>query len=166
MRQEHLFCAEVYHRLHSMIDQSKRVLFCLDGAAAKGAAMRQEIECATMPDLCFTFVGGDGELRLEAKIIENRRVKIGRDQRNAWCYGGTGKAFPHLWIGANECMDQFWMWSHDEFSQKIATHRTSKGPIRVFSCDAFTTSSCDMDTLVMQIISWAESNGFKLKVQK
>lgn len=28
MRQEHRFCAEVYHRLHDQIDQKRRVLCC------------------------------------------------------------------------------------------------------------------------------------------
>ena len=56
MRQEHLFCAEVYHRLHNRIDHTKRNLFCLDGGAAKQAALKGEIECQTMPDFCFRFV--------------------------------------------------------------------------------------------------------------
>lgn len=56
MRQEHLFCAEVFHRLYELIDHSKRKLFCLDGSAAKRAALNREIECETIPDFCFTFL--------------------------------------------------------------------------------------------------------------
>ncbi len=59
MKQEHRFCAEVYHRLHDQIDHDKRVLFCLDGAAAREAAKSGVVECATIPDLCFTFEGAD-----------------------------------------------------------------------------------------------------------
>ncbi len=164
MRQEHRFCAEVYHRLHGLVDHGKRVLFCLDGAAAREAAGHGEVECATMPDLCFTFVGAPCEIRIEAKIMERRRVKLGADQRTAWCSGGTGKAVPHLWIGADEDLVQFWLWDHGGFCAKVAARKTSKGPVLVFDKDS-APDSCAMDELVKRIIAWATEHGLKPKEQ-
>lgn len=162
MRQEHRFCAEVYHRLHGMIDHSRRVLFCLDGAAAREAAKSGEVECATMPDLCFTFTGTAEEIRIEAKIVDRRRVKLGADQRTAWCRGGSGKAVPHLWIGADELLSRFWVWDHEGFCAKIEQHQTSKGPILVFHVDA-PSDHCGADELVERIVAWATEHGFKPK---
>lgn len=164
MRQEHRFCAEVYHRLHGQIDHDKRVLFCLDGAAAREAAKSGDVECATMPDLCFTFVGAPGEIRIEAKIVKRRRVKLGADQRKAWCRGGSGKAVPHLWIGADEALTQFWLWDHEGFCAKIAQHTTSKGPILVFG-DGSGPDHCAIDKLVERIVAWATEHGLKPKEQ-
>ncbi len=158
MRQEHRFCADVYHRLHGLIDHRRRLLFCLDGSAAREAARAGEVECATMPDLCFTFSGASSEIRIEAKIVERRRVKLGAEQRVAWCHGGTGLAVPHLWIGADEELSHFWMWEHEGFCAKIGQHRTSKGPILVTLPD-----SCDIDALVERIVAWATEHGFKTK---
>lgn len=162
MRQEHRFCAEVYHRLHSLMDHEKRVLFCLDGAAAKEAAKVGEVECATMPDLCFTFVGAAREIRIEAKIMERRRVQLGFDQRTAWSSGGTGKAPPHLWISADESLTQFWLWDHEGFCTKIAQHASSKGPILVFG-EGTVPDRCAIDELVNRLIVWATEHGFKQK---
>jgi hypothetical protein len=163
MRQEHRFCAEVYHQLHGLIDHSRRVLFCLDGAAAREAAKTGQVECATMPDLCFTYSGAVSEIRIEAKIIERRRVKLGADQRTAWCRGGTGMAVPHLWIGADEALSRFWLWDHEgPFCAKIERHRASKGPILVFP-DGTAPDHCTLKELVERIIAWATENGFKPK---
>ena len=165
MRQEHLFCAEVYHRLHDLIDHRKRVLFCLDGAAAKEAAKLKHVECATFPDLCFTFAGSQSEIRIEAKIIKKRRVKVGRDQRLAWCAGGTGLAIPHLWIAADESLAEFWLWDHQPFSVKLAQHVTSTGPVLVFTNGEEPVPS-DLDELVTKIVAWAEAHGVKPRVQE
>lgn len=162
MRQEHRFCAEVYHRLHGQIDQKRRVLFCLDGAAAREAAKTGEVECPTMPDLCFTFLGAEAELRIEAKIIERRRVKLGADQRTAWWTDGTGLAMPHLWIAADESLSCFWMWEHEGFAHKIGIHRESKGPVLVFPAKTL-PDHCGIDTLVERLVDWATNHGFKPK---
>lgn len=162
MRQEHRFCADVYHRLYDLIDQNRRVLFCLDGAAAREAAKTGDVECATMPDLCFTFCGGASEIRIEAKIVERRRVKLGAEQRTAWCRNGTGMAIPHLWIGADENLSRYWMWEHEAFCDKIEEHQTSRGPILVFAAN-MEPDSCDIDGLVERIVAWATENGFKPK---
>lgn len=162
MRQEHRFCADVYHKLHGLIDHNRRVLFCLDGAAAREAAKSGEVECPTMPDLCFTFAGAEQEIRIEAKIVERRRVKLGADQRSAWWRSGTGMAMPHLWIGADEALSCFWMWDHEGFCDKIGQHRSSKGPVLVFPVDAM-PDHCGIDDLVRRIIAWATEHGFKQK---
>lgn len=162
MREEHRFCAEVYHRLHGLIDHSRRVLFCLDGSAAKEAAKAGEVECATMPDLCFCFSGSTTEMRIEAKIIEKRRVKLGIDQRNAWRHGGTGLAMPHIWIASNTTMSLFWMWSHETFCTKIAQHQNSTGPILVFQKDC-EQDNFTIDELVERIVAWATEQGLKPK---
>lgn len=162
MRQEHRFCAEVYHRLHGLIDHNRRVLFCLDGAAARQAVKLGEVECATMPDLCFTFTGAMPEIRIEAKIVHRRRVKLVADQRLAWCRGGTGKAVPHLWIGADELLSCFWVWDHEGFSAKIEEHQNSKGPILVFPART-APDPCAINELVERIVAWATEHGFKPK---
>jgi len=160
MRQEHRFCAEVYHKLYDLMDHEKRVLFCLDGSAAMEASKCDELECATMPDLCFSFTGAQQELRIEAKIMEKRRVKLGAGQRAAWCMGGNGNAMPHLWIGADEALTKFWLWDHKVFSDKIAKHAASKGDILVFQCDD-PPHDLSLKQLVVGIVAWAEKNGFK-----
>lgn len=160
MRQEHKFCAEVYRRLYDLIDHDKRVLFCLDGSAATEAAKSGEVECPTMPDLCFTFTGSDREIRIEAKIIRARRVKLGMGQKDAWCKGGTGSIAPHLWMAGDEGLQRFWMWEHAEFAQVLATRRTSTTEVLVFSAEEATTGSTS-EQLVLEIVRWAEGHGFK-----
>jgi hypothetical protein len=159
MRQEHLFCAEVFHRLYDCIDHDKRKLFCLDGGAAKEAARKGEIECETMPDFCFTFVGAEREIRIEAKILARRRIKLSPNERSAWCRNGTGKLSPHLWIAGNETLQQCWMWEHQTFGDKLERHRTSKGPVLVFPAVQF-PAGCGIDELVARIVEWASQNGF------
>lgn len=163
MRQEHLFCAEVYHRLHSRIDHSKRKLFCLDGGATEQAALNGEIECRTIPDICFTFAGGDREIRIEAKILESRRIKLSSNQRVAWCRLGTDRTPPHLWIAADEPLEKCWMWEQERFCDKLERHRTSKGSVLVYPADQF-PEGCNLDDLVENIVSWSETNGFYPKV--
>lgn len=163
MRQEHLFCAEVYHLLYDLIDHSKRKLFCLDGGAAKQAALNGEIECETMPDFCFTFAGADRELRIEAKILDRRKIKLSRNERTAWCRNGSGRLPPHLWIAADTSLEQCWMWEHETFCHKLELHRTSKGPVLVFPAKQF-PPGCDIDGLIDRITEWAEAHGFMEKV--
>jgi hypothetical protein len=159
MRQEHLFCAEVFHRLYDRIDHTKRKLFCLDGSAAKQAASKNEIECETIPDLCFTFVGADREIRIEAKILESRRIKLSSNERAAWCRSGTGKLQPDLWVAADEPLRRCWKWEHKTFCEKLDFHQTSKGPVLVFPADQF-PEGLGVDELVEEIVRWAEMNGF------
>jgi hypothetical protein len=159
MRQEHKFCAEVYHRLYDRIDHTKRVLFCLDGWAAQEAARRQEVRGATIPDLCFTLIGGRRELRIEAKIIENRRIKIGAAQRGAWCRNGTRSLQPHLWIAANEQLTQFYHWEHNGFCRTIAAHVNSKQAIRVFDVGQG-GDGVTLPELVVRVLTYATRKGF------
>jgi hypothetical protein len=165
MRQEHLFCAEVYYRLHSRIDRTKRNLFCLDGGAARQAALNGEIECQTMPDFCFTFDGADREIRIEAKILKKRRIVLSCNERTAWCRNGTGKLPPHLWIAADEPLQMCWLWEHGTFRDKLELHRTSKGPVLAFPADEF-PAGCGIDNLVDKIVAWAETNGFYPRAAK
>ena len=165
MRQEHRFCAEVYHRLYGLIDHDKRVLFCLDGAAARQAAINHEVECSTMPDLCFRFVGAANEIRIEAKIMDRRRVKLGAGQREAWGLGGNGQAVPNLWIGIDEKFANCWMWEQEgqeRFNARIAGHAGANDHILVFEYQE-APQPCTLDELVKRIIAWAVEHGFKPK---
>ena len=159
MRQEHLFCAEVFHRLYDRIDHTKRKLFCLDGSAAKQAAFKSEIECETIPDFCFSFVGADREIRLEAKILEHRRIKLSPNERTVWCRNGTGRLLPNLWIAADHALQKCWMWEHEVFCDKLQLHRTNKGPVLVYPANQFPIG-CSIDELVNRIVQWAEMNEF------
>jgi len=164
MKQEHKFCAEVYHRLYDLIDHSKRNLFCLDGAAAKEGMKKGEIECGVVPDFCFTFLGGMKEIRIEAKILNKRRIKLTLNERKLWCKSGKGNLSPHLWIGVNEQFDQFCVWEHSDFADKIENHKDSKGPILV---SHYIPTSYDemikMIKMINRIVEWAEEKGFKQK---
>lgn len=160
MSQEHKFCAEVYHRLYNKIDHAKPILFCLDGeATCSGFATKQ-----TIPDLCFTFLSSDRQLRVEAKILERRRVELQPSQRSAWCSSGMGEAKPHLWIGADAALTRFWVWDHEPFAAKIELHKTSKGPLLVFP-DGQPPTEYTIEGLTQRILAWAEEHGFKPKEQ-
>ena len=160
MKQEHLFCAEVYHLLHKHMDHDRPRYFCLDGAAARAAAQNTVIPCATIPDLCFFFPRSTEQIRIEAKILVDRRVTLGRSQRHAWATQGHGGAKPHLWIGANEELTQFWMWEHPWFQDEIQRHQNQRAPILVFPKKS-EPEPVEIKTLLKRVLDWAVNNHFK-----
>ena len=157
MKQELRFCAEVYRLLHDRIDQRKRVLFCLDGAPAKEAFRCNEIGGETVPDLCFTLLGAKQELRIEAKIIEDRRVVAGRNQKRAWSDPDYALA-PHLWIAADEALEAFYLWPHYTFRDEIAKKANSNGRLLAFGSGQMPSAKTLRD-LVSAILAWAARNG-------
>ena len=65
MSQEHRFCAEIYARLFSLIDRSKRIVVNPDGQEK----LPGHTDPGSPPDLCFTLCGLREELCIEANFF-------------------------------------------------------------------------------------------------
>ncbi|QDU09640.1 hypothetical protein [Gimesia aquarii] len=116
MSQEHRLCAEIYARLFSHVDQSKRIAISPDGKAHLPGFPNLPI-----PDLCITFKG-KAEQRIEAKLLEDelRRIKIQPNQRTHW-FNADCEVTPHFWLIATTSLDQCWLLDHEFVSERMAT---------------------------------------------
>jgi hypothetical protein len=149
MKQEHLFCAHVFHALYEEIDFAKQVLFCLDGSAAKQN---------TIPDFCFHFKTGTNEFRMEAKVVTKNRISLQPNQRIQWTQNGTKNMKPNCWIGADELFEKFFFWPHEEFEPKINKHRNSTAHLLI---DPKPFQFRNLKDLIDEIINFATDNGFR-----
>lgn len=148
MSQEHRFCAEVYARLFPLIDRAKRIAVNPDGEANLPG-----FDGATPPDLCFTFVGTDFEVRIEAKISDDeRRVKLQQSQR-LWCDQACTTPTPHLWIIANRTLDKCWLLEHEQVLTRAAINNGHL--VNLWPNGAGQDAACSIDEMVMEIIIWA-----------
>lgn len=156
MRQEHKFCAEVYHFLYDFIDHDKPVYFCLDGIAARNS---DEFADSTVPDFLFTFCGGSEPFLIEAKILDARGMMTfdGKSrQSEQWSPSSNCRHKPHLWIATNSNMTSFWLWRHDCFAQQLAKRADAK---KVKAPDEKEEHS-DVKSLALGILEFAKRNGF------
>ena len=115
MKQELLFCAELYRILSPFIDRSKPILFALDGAAAKSAYAKGNLKDPSIPDMCFQFIGNSKEIRIEAKVLDGDRHWLSPNQAKAWGPGGDGKLKPMEWVATDRSFDTFYSWSQAQF---------------------------------------------------
>jgi hypothetical protein len=120
MKQEHRFVAELFGYLKPFVATDHPVFISLDGEAAKKGVRSGLFDDADVPDLWFTIVGCANPTLIEAKIIGgNRRMQLGRTQLHRWRTGGGSAHAPHGWVAANEELNQFLYWSHDNFLPKM-----------------------------------------------
>ncbi|MFM7071547.1 MAG: hypothetical protein ACKO38_07115 [Planctomycetota bacterium] len=150
MSQEHRFCAEIYARLFSLIDRSKRVVVNPDG----NAKLPDHSDHGTPPDMCFTLCGLNQELRVEAKIIKNKRdVSLQPSQRN-WCLDTAATCVPHLWIEADRELGQCWLFTHDVIAARIRNKVSQSTPLNLWP-NIEPPSGCSLDGLALKIVAWA-----------
>lgn len=123
MKQEHKFCAELYHHLHRYIDHEKDVWFCLDGQAAIGGFNAGCLKDALLPDLVFTLKGSDRTLRIEAKELDRRgRVPFYLDskQKTHWIKRSRSDYRPQLWVARAPKADTYYVWRHRAFIRLLS----------------------------------------------
>jgi len=163
MRQEHLIAARLFHHLYGHIDHSQRVIFCLDGMAAKRGVNQDILEDPNIPDFHWTFNGGAVAFSAEVKIVDSQnRVRFcGDGQPRSWGTGGTAAVKPHLWIGANEDMNKYFIWKHKKFEENLSffaeSEWTDAGNKRVLNIQIPDDHLCfnEPAEASVEIIRWA-----------
>jgi hypothetical protein len=150
MSQEHRFCAEIYARLFSLIDRTRRVVVNPDGEAELPDCGEGE----TPPDLCFTFCGMERELRVEAKIVKNIRDVTLQPSQKLWCANLCPALAPQLWIVADRLLKQCWMFEHDAIAAKVRGRTGQSAPLNLWPNET-PPVGCNLDELALKIITWA-----------
>jgi hypothetical protein len=115
MRQEHRFVADLYRYISPFIDTAKPIYLSLDGEAAKKGVSEKHFDDAGVPDMWFTLIGATGSTLVEAKIVEGGKITIGQSQLSAWRSAGHGRHKPSAWVAANDSLDKFYYWRHDDY---------------------------------------------------
>ena len=127
MKQEQRLVAEVYRFLAPFVDTTKPIYISLDGQAAQTGLRKGLFTDSTIPDLWFTFVGGQTQTLIEVKTIRAGKVMLMRSQLQAWRSTGTGAHKPKSWIAVNTEFDRFYYWTHDAFLPRLdATQAKTK----------------------------------------
>ena len=97
--------ADFYARLFPWIDHGRDVRVCHDDGGSGAVAL---------PDLCFHFVGGDLELRIEFKTWERKKggvIGCTVKQLDTWT---SGSGSPHLWVAVDKDNPHAYScWEHD-----------------------------------------------------
>jgi len=149
MSQEHRFCAEIYARLFPFIDRDERVVINPDGQAK----LPNFLDTETPPDMCFTLKGQKKEIRLEAKVLNKKSVKLQESQK-VWCRQDNHPLAPHLWIFAERHLEQCWLLEHNHISQVIRQKIGVSAPLNLWP-NQTRPQGCSLEQLAMQIINWA-----------
>jgi hypothetical protein len=167
MRQEHKFCADVYHLLYGHIDHSRPLYFCLDSAAAKVGVRQKILPDCGIPDFYFYLTGGKKAVTLEAKIVENGKVKFcGDSEPRYWHASGDGANKPVLWIGTDLLFKTSFFWTHVPFdamlSKLVDRGKTENGRRKTLtvSLPKDVVTFATLSELVAHVLCWLRSNGY------
>jgi hypothetical protein len=115
MKQEHRLVAECYRYLAPFIRTDKDIFLCLDGQAAVTAVNQGRLIDTGLPDMLFTLIGSESDIRVEAKIIdESGKILLMQSQLLAWKTAGTSNLKPHFWISGNIPFNSFSIWRHED----------------------------------------------------
>ena len=150
MSQEHRFCAEIYARLFSLIDRSKRVVVNPDGQAK----LPDHPDPGAPPDMCFTFSGLREELRIEAKIVKNKRDIHLEDSQRTWCIDDLASCIPHLWVVADRELQQCWLFSHSDIAARVRVKTGLSTPLNLWP-NIEPPTGCSLNELALKIVAWA-----------
>lgn len=115
MKQEHRLVAEVYRFVAPFVDTSKDVYISPDGQAVRTAAAAGRFADVGLPDLWFTLVGATDPVLIEAKVLEDGRVRLMQTQIQAWRSAGTSAYKPKFWVAVNREFTEFYFWTHTDF---------------------------------------------------
>jgi hypothetical protein len=91
-------------------------------------------------------------VRIEAKIADGTSVKLEKSQR-LWCQPNCGTPIPQLWMIATRTLDKCWLLEHADVVSRAEVntgHFLNLWPHGKGQPDA-----CNIDELVMEIITWA-----------
>jgi hypothetical protein len=167
VRQEHKFCADVYHLLYGYIDHSRPPYFCLDSSAAKVGVKEKKLSDCGVPDFYFYLAGGTKAVTIEAKIVEKGKVKFcGDSEPRHWHTNGHGAYKPVLWIGSDLLFKTYFFWTHETFaaalSPLVGRGKTKNGKNRtlVASLPVRTLTFPTLQELVTHTLCWLKSNGY------
>ena len=167
MRQEHKFCADVYHLLYGRIDHSRPLYFCLDSSAAKVGVKQKILSDCAVPDFYFYLVGGKNAVTLEAKIVENGKVKFcGDSEPRHWHTNGHGAYKPVLWIGTDLMFKTYFFWTHVTFAAKLSPlvgrGKTKSGKNKTLGAPVpeNIVTFATLPELVVHTLCWLRSNGY------
>lgn len=121
MKQENRLVADLYHYLKPFIDNDKNIYFCLDGGAAKHYAENDSgtLNDSVLPDLWFSLVGQDGEIGIEAKVIDGNSISFRQCQIQAWRTKGLGEYCPEYWVATNKELSHFYCWHHRNIRARL-----------------------------------------------
>lgn len=153
MSQEHRFCAEVYARLFPLIDRTQRVVINPDGQAKLPSCPDGDIP----PDLCFTLCGLRNEVRIEAKILRDKRdINLEASQRT-WCIRDVAPVAPHLWVVADRNLGECWLFEHVDIAQRVRGKTGLSAPLNLWPGQEPPTG-CSLDELALKIIAWTSNH--------
>lgn len=150
MSQEQRFCAEIYARLFPLIDRSKRVVVSPDGQAN----LPDHTDPGVPPDICFTLFGLHQELRIEAKILKDKRDISLQPSQRTWCLDIAATCVPHLWIVADRELGQCWLFTHDDIAARIRDKVGQSTPLNLWP-SIEPPSGFSLDELAIKIVAWA-----------
>ena len=118
MKQEHLF-SNFFRMIYPLIDKSKLCLFCLDGEAAKAAAVRGELDYKSPPGLVFALIGSQSCSLVEVKIVDRDKVSITKGQAKEWNSIRCCPLAPRYWIGQKVDGSKYYYWNMFGFQNAI-----------------------------------------------
>lgn len=153
MSQEHRFCAEIYARLFSLINRAKRVVVNPDGQAK----LPDHADPGAPPDMCFTLCGLQQELRIEAKIVKNKRDISLQTSQRTWYLDSVAKCIPHLWIVADRELLQCWLFTHNDIAARIRDKVGQSAPLNLWP-NVEPPPGCSLDELALKIVAWSTEN--------
>jgi len=123
---ENKIVADFYARLFPWIDHARAVRLCQDDGGAGAVAL---------PDLCFYFLGGNDELRVEFKTwYPERGGHIGCTRKQGETWRPSVARGPHFWIAAERgSTEHYACWSHDDqdFQQAFQSSALERDVYRI-----------------------------------